>query len=603
METSATMWRVDGAQGEGGGQLLRTALALSAVRGVPVKVHSIRARRKAPGLQAQHLTAVTALVQICGAQVEGATPGSQRVLFSPGAVQPGEYRFDVGTAGSTGLVLQAILLPLALAPGPSRITITGGTHVPWSPPADYLQHVSLPVLAGMGVTARLRVDRWGFYPQGGGRVVVEVNGGADLHAVTLLFRGGNTEVCGVSAVANLPRKIAERQRDRALRRLRDEGRTAEIEVVEADAPGAGSFLSLVAETAGIPAGFSALGERGKPAQRVADEAVDALFDFLKAEAACDPHLADQLILPLALAPGTSRLTTSRVTRHLLSTVQLVQQLLGCPVQVGGDEGGPGQVTIEGVGRAESRAPGVRTSSGQLVELSIGKSGEEAGGRGAEGQRREGDQGTRGQGHTENSGRRAAGSLQGAGRVVSRESRVESKAAPVSDDLNTQAQQSEIRNPNSEIPAEPVIRKARAEDVPAIQKLVAHFAARGELLPRTLNEIYQHLRDFFVCEVHGEVAGIAALSLYWEDLAEVRSLAVAEGQGGKGLGAALVHACLEEAARLGIRRVFALTYRPGFFEKLGFQGIDKGELPQKIWKDCIRCAKFACCDEVALIRDT
>jgi amino-acid N-acetyltransferase len=149
----------------------------------------------------------------------------------------------------------------------------------------------------------------------------------------------------------------------------------------------------------------------------------------------------------------------------------------------------------------------------------------------------------------------------------------------------------------------VIRKARAEDVPAIQKLVAYFAARGELLPRTLNELYQHLRDFFVCELHEEVVGIAALSLYWEDLAEVRSLAVQEGQGGKGLGAALVHACLDEAARLGIRRVFALTYRPGFFEKLGFREIDKRALPQKIWKDCIRCAKFACCDEVALIRDT
>lgn len=538
MGKSVTLWRVDGAQGEGGGQLLRTALALSAVRGVPVEIHSIRARRKTPGLQAQHLTALTALVQICRARVEGASPGSQRVLFSPGAVQPGEYRFDVGTAGSTGLVLQAILVPLALAPGPSRVTITGGTHVPWSPPADYLQRVYLPVLAGMGIQARLRVDRWGFYPQGGGRVHVEVKGGADLHAVTLLFRGGNAELCGLSAVANLPRKIAERQRDRALQRLRGEGRTAEIALVEADAPGAGSFLSLVAEIAGIPAGFSALGERGKPAQQVADEAVDALFDFLKAEAACDPHLADQLILPMALACGTSRLTTSRVTRHLLSTVQIAQQLLGCPVQVGGDEGGPGQVAIEGAGSANRRAPGN-----------------------------------------------------------------ENEPMPGSGHLDIQAQQFEIQHQKFEIESKAVIRKARAEDVPAIQKLVGYFAARGELLPRTLNEIYQHLRDFFVCELHGEVVGIAALSLYWEDLAEVRSLAVAEGQGGKGLGAALVQACLEEAARLGIRRVFALTYRPGFFEKLGFQGIDKRELPQKIWKDCIRCAKFACCDEVALIRDT
>ncbi len=562
-----TVWRVDGAQGEGGGQLLRTALALSAVRGVPVEVYSIRARRKTPGLQAQHLTALTALVQICRAQVEGASLGSQRVLFSPGAVQPGEYRFDVGTAGSTALVLQAILLPLALAPGPSRVTITGGTHVPWSPPADYLQHVVLPVLAGMGVTARLRVDRWGFYPQGGGRVVVEVTGGADLHAVTLLFRGGSTDLCGVSAAANLPRKIAERQRDRVLQRLRGEGRTAEIELIETDAPGAGSFLSLVAETAGIPAGFSALGERGKPAQRVADEAVDALFDFLKAETACDPHLADQLILPMALAPGTSRLTTSRVTRHLLSTVQLAQQLLGCPVQVGGEEGSPGQVTIEGAGgRAESRISNLEYRISRTQQLKNSRDST--------------DQGT---------GQRAS-------RAEGQESRAENKPTPASGDLGSQVQQFEI-------PAEPVIRKARAEDVPAIQKLVAYFAARGELLPRTLNEIYQHLRDFFVCELHGEVVGIAALSLYWEDLAEVRSLAVAEGQGGKGLGAALVNACLEEAARLGIRRVFALTYRPGFFEKLGFQGIDKRALPQKIWKDCIRCAKFACCDEVALIRDT
>jgi amino-acid N-acetyltransferase len=148
----------------------------------------------------------------------------------------------------------------------------------------------------------------------------------------------------------------------------------------------------------------------------------------------------------------------------------------------------------------------------------------------------------------------------------------------------------------------VVRKARAADGPPIQKLLAHFAERGELLPRTLNEVYKHLRDFFVCEAHGEVVGVCALSLYWEDLAEVRSLAVYEAYGGRGLGKALVGACLDEAARLGVRRVFALTYRPGFFERLGFRTLDKRELPQKIWKDCIRCAKFTCCDEVALIRD-
>jgi RNA 3'-terminal phosphate cyclase (ATP) len=527
LHADASVLRVDGAQGEGGGQVLRTALALSAIRGAPVEIHSIRARRKNPGLQPQHLTALTALGEITHARMEGASFGSQRVFFTPEPVRPGEYRFDVGTAGSTALVLQAILLPLALADGPSRIVLTGGTHVPWSPPADYVQEVLLPVLAGIGVHARVDVERWGFYPRGGGRLVVEIAGRAELRPANLVFRSGALRIRGVSAVANLPRGIAERQRDHALRRLKAEGRTADIAVAEENALGAGSFLILVAETGGLPAGFSALGERGKPAEQVADEVVSGLLDFLKAEAGCDPHLADQLILPMALTAGTSRLTTSRVTRHLLTTLQIAQQALGCPAQIGGDEGSPGYVTIEGQG---------------------------AGGRG------QGEQRTR-------------------------------------------APKFEILNSKSEIRSSPVVRKARAEDVPAIQELVAHFAARGELLPRTLNELYQHLRDFFVCEVGGEIVGISALSLYWEDLAEIRSLAVREGLGGKGLGAALVKACLEEAARLGIRRVFALTYRPGFFERLGFHAIEKRELPQKIWKDCIKCAKFACCDEVALIRET
>jgi RNA 3'-terminal phosphate cyclase (ATP) len=531
--TGVSILRVDGAQGEGGGQVLRTALALSAIRGVPVEIHSIRARRKHPGLQAQHLTAVSALAQICGAEVDGAALGSQRVHFAPGAIQGGEYQFDVGTAGSTALVLQAILLPLAQATSPSRVVLTGGTHVPWSPSVHYVREVWLPVLGEMGVSAHLELLRWGFYPKGGGRVHVAIEGGAKLRAANLVSRQGAARLRGLSAVANLPRRIAERQREQALRRLEAEGRQADIALVEAEAAGAGSFLMLVADAGGVPAGFSAVGERGKPAEQVADEVVDPLFGFLKGDAACDPHLADQLILPMALAGGTSRLTTSRVTPHLLTTVHLVQQALGCPVEVGGEEGSPGHVTIEGVGSsAERRAV---SAEGHGAWARIGDSA--------------------------------------------------------------------FRNPQSEIPSGAVVRKARATDVPAMQTLVAHHAARGELLPRTLSELYQHLRDFFVCEVDGDIVGLCALSLYWEDLAEIRTLAVHETHGGKGLGAALVAACLEEAAALGVRRVFALTYRPGYFERFGFRMIDKRELPQKIWKDCIKCAKFACCDEIALIRET
>ncbi len=551
MDTRADMWKIDGGQGEGGGQVLRTALALSAIRGVPIEIHSIRARRKNPGLQAQHLTAVSALAEICGAQVEGATLGSQRVHFAPGAVRPGEYRFDVGTAGSTALVLQAILLPLAFARGASRIVLTGGTHVPWSPPIHYVREVWFPVLAEMGLSARLELLRWGLYPKGGGRVSVEIEGGVDLRPASLVARRGGPRLRGLSAVANLPRGIAERQRDQALRRLEAEGQQADIAVVEAEASGAGSFLILVADAGGLPVGFSALGERGKAAERVADEVVNALLDFLKTDAACDPHLADQLILSMGLASGTSRLTTSRVTPHLLTMVHIVQQALGCPVQVGGEEGSPGHVTIEGVGsRAEYPQGGREPTPPRCAERSGGAE------------------------------RRGLGMMQG------------DSAFGYPPGV-----------PHSAIGSGAVVRKARAADVPAMQALVAHFAARGELLPRTLNELYQHLRDFFVCELDAQIVGLCALSLYWEDLAEIRTLAVHEAHGGKGLGAALVNACLEEAAGLGVRRIFALTYRPGYFERFGFHTIDKRELPQKIWKDCIKCAKFTCCDEIALIRDT
>jgi RNA 3'-terminal phosphate cyclase (ATP) len=172
--------QIDGSQGEGGGQILRCALALGAICGTPVHIRSIRAGRRTPGLQAQHLTAVTALAQICGAQIEGASLGSQVLTFIPGEIRPGEYEFDIGTAGSVSLVLQAILLPLATAERPSRVTLTGGTHVPWSPPTDYLREVLFPVLARMGLHAVLEVERWGFFPRGGGRIALEVMGGSAL---------------------------------------------------------------------------------------------------------------------------------------------------------------------------------------------------------------------------------------------------------------------------------------------------------------------------------------------------------------------------------------------------------------------------------------
>lgn len=524
------MIRIDAGQGEGGGQVLRAILALSAVRGVPVELWGIRARRRTPGLQPQHLTAVTALGRICDAEVSGAALGSQEVRFVPGPVRPSTYRFDIGTAGSIPLLLQALLLPLALAGGPSRLTLTGGTHVPWSPPADYVRDIFLPQLAQMGIRARLELRRWGLYPRGGGRIEVEVDGGAALAPLALVRRSGAVAVRGVSAAGGLPSDAAERLRQRAVRRLAESGHAALIETGGIAAADPGSFVFLGVDYGNGRAGFSGLGGRGDEPERVADAAVDGLLEFVRTDAACDPYLADQLVVPLALAAGTSRFTTSRVTPHLVTAVALAQQILGCPAQVRGDIGSPGSVTLEGVGMGTSGTGEGRPDRGP------------------------------GRGVRSEPGREEGGS------------------------------------------ARATVRKARAADGPAIQKLLAHFASRGELLPRTLNEVYQHLRDFVVGETEGRIVGVCALWLYWEDLAEVRSLAVEEGYAGRGLGKALVGACLAEAAELGIRRVFALTYRPGFFERLGFRTVDKRELPQKIWKDCLRCAKFTCCDEVALIRD-
>ncbi|HTU01593.1 MAG TPA: RNA 3'-terminal phosphate cyclase [Candidatus Sulfotelmatobacter sp.] len=520
------MLRVDGGQGEGGGQLVRTALAVAAVHGLPVEVHAIRARRSKPGLQAQHLAAARALREICDGRLEGAELGAERVAFLPGAVRPGDYRFEVGTAGATSLVLQAVLLPLALAAGPSRVVVTGGTHVPWSPPADYLSEVLLPLLEPMGLRARLTVRRYGFFPKGGGEVALDIVGRAHLAPLTRLRGTAPLRVRGVSVVARLPRGIAERQRDQARRRLEAAGQPAEIEVRVVEAADPGSYLFLVAEADGPLGGFLALGRPGLPAEQVADEAVDEFLQFASAGAGCDPRLADQLVLPLALATGTSRLTTSRITSHLCTTLAVIQQLLGCPAQLGGEQGGPGSLTLEGTDPDGWTAP-VPAAPGEAA--------------------------------------------------ATRET------APLGS-------------------APPVIRKARAVDVPAMQRLLAAFATRGDVLPRTLNEMYQHLRDFFVAETGGDVVGMCGLFIYWGDLAEVRSLAVRESAGGRGLGSRLVRACLEEAGTLGVRRVFALTNRPGFFARIGFQPLDKQKLPQKIWKDCITCAKFSCCDEVALIRD-
>lgn len=344
-----TVLRIDGSYGEGGGQILRTALALSAVLGRPVELTKIRAGRKRSGLQPQHLSCVKALAEITDAEVYGAELGSSRLYFVPGTITGGSRRLDVGTAGAVSLVFQALVGPLIFAERASTLILGGGTHVPWSPPAPYVSQVFLPMMQRMGLESTWQLERGGFYPKGGGQVRAAVQPLPQLNSIDLTNRGALLAIRGVSAVAGLSRNVAERQADRIRCRLADVGYTVEIEIAELDADCPGDTVFVWAEFEQTRGGFGALGERGKPAERVADEATDALLDFLAGDAATESHLADQLALFMALANGRSVLTTARVSRHLLTNLWTIRQFLPIEVLLEGGLGEPGRLTIDGAG--------------------------------------------------------------------------------------------------------------------------------------------------------------------------------------------------------------------------------------------------------------
>jgi RNA 3'-terminal phosphate cyclase (ATP) len=351
---------VDGSYGEGGGQVLRTSLSLSAITGRPLRLVNIRAARRKPGLMPQHLTGVRAVARVCNAEVQGDRLSSQELTFVPGtAPQAGSYTFDVaqaakgGSAGSVSLVAQTVLLPLALASGTSDVTLRGGTHVPWSPVYDYLKRVYLPTLKWMGVEAKVQIVKWGWYPVGGGEVKATVQGlppQARLEGLALRQRGKLLRVRGLSASSNLPKHVRERQEGTALGVLRSNSVNPRLDALDAPAKGTGSVVFLWAEFENTVAGFTALGEKGKPAEQVAEEASRALVDYLHGDGALDRHLADQVILPLALAAGPSSFTTETVTQHLLTNAWVVNQFFPGRVQVEGVEGTSAAVcTVAGGG--------------------------------------------------------------------------------------------------------------------------------------------------------------------------------------------------------------------------------------------------------------
>jgi len=342
----AELLRLDGSEGEGGGQILRSALALSVITRRPFEIFNIRARRKKPGLRPQHLACVKAAAKLSRAELHGATIGSTNLRFVPRDLKPGSYRLEIGTAGSTALLLHTLYLPLALAGSRSVLTLGGGTHAPFSPSFHYLERQWAPFLGTLGIEVELTLASAGYYPEGGGEVRAKILPARSISGLRLTERGELERLEGISGISGLPRSIAHRQRDQALRRLRAAGLSAGIEVREFPSRGKGTFLLLLSTHAGGGrACYCALGARGKRAERVADEACDRLLAFLGTAGVVDEHLADQLLLPLALAREPSEFTTPRVTGHLVTNARVIERFVDARIVVHGQEGAEGRVEV------------------------------------------------------------------------------------------------------------------------------------------------------------------------------------------------------------------------------------------------------------------
>lgn len=342
---------IDGDHLEGGGQILRTSLSLSAILGMPFEINNIRAKRNNPGLQPQHLTAVKAMQKICSAKVEGAQLHSTKLVFSPSKINGGKYIFDVSdvkeSSGSVGLIFQTVALPLAFSGADSHLILRGGTHVNWSPCFEYLDGIFLPTARRMGFVCELKINKYGYYPIGGGEMEALIGNIGKLAGIDLNSPGTLEKITGSSVVSSLPEEIAKRQKSEALKELVDFSCEKKIDVKNTPSPGKGTMLFLKAIHSNSVAGFFSLGEIGKKAEIVGKEAADRLVEFEKSGAALDEHLADQLLLYAALAQGKTRFVAGKITNHLLSNAHTIRQFIpDANIEI--DENS-GKVEVEGIG--------------------------------------------------------------------------------------------------------------------------------------------------------------------------------------------------------------------------------------------------------------
>jgi RNA 3'-terminal phosphate cyclase (ATP) len=324
------MITIDGSFGEGGGQILRTSLALSLVTAKPFSIHNIRAGRKKPGLMRQHLTAVNAAAEIGQAAIEGNRIGSQAFTFEPEMIRPGNFHFAIGSAGSCTLVFQTILPALIIAGGPSEIILEGGTHNPFAPPFDFLEKAFLPVINRMGPEVDAVLEKPGFYPAGGGRFKVSINP-AGLHRFDLLERGNIINKTARAFVANLPVNIANRELKVIREKLEwDRELLKAVEVENSQGPG--NILTVEVESDNITEVFTGFGEKGISAEKVAKRAVKSVREYLDFNVPVGRYLADQLLIPMALAGG-GKFRTLSPTRHTKTNIEIIKKFLDVEIAV------------------------------------------------------------------------------------------------------------------------------------------------------------------------------------------------------------------------------------------------------------------------------
>jgi len=350
------MIEIDGSYGEGGGQILRTAVSLSALTMIPIRITNIRAGRSKSGLKRQHIAGIEVTGKIVGAEIKGLEVGSTVVEFVPHERAGGTIRYDVGTAGSISLVLQASLPPAVLSPTPISFKLRGGTDVKWSPPVDYLNNVFVHMLELLGPKIEIIQKKRGHYPRGGGEVICDVTPVSSINPFKEVKLGNLKTVEGISHCVRLPGHIAERQAVAAEEMIHKHlGIKSDIvreSYSKDDDPhlGPGSGIVLWAESEkGIRVGADALGERGKSAESVGSDAVSQLVAEVSTGMAVDSHLCDMLIPYLAVASGRSKIGVTKITSHLVTNIWAVEHILGTRVELQGVVGEPGAILVEGVG--------------------------------------------------------------------------------------------------------------------------------------------------------------------------------------------------------------------------------------------------------------